>query len=240
MNGADVVRLHRAAERLRNVLRRVRYPAAGRRREGDEDCGCQSCDCHIVILRPAGCECRIQASDPTIVRTADRRDRAAPTCRARSRCSCSPARTSGSNGMSCALVYCHTSFVVQAASGLSFVMLRPEGNLNGSTLGEVRARRRLLTPQAGEPEVVPFERREQRLDLVLRAARVRARLPQARSGLGRAQVDQIQMPAPWPVRRDRRRSARSGAPCRGRAPESPGSPRAACGAPRRLRLESCT
>src|SRR5437764_943271 len=60
---------------------------------------------------------------------------------------------------------------------------------------EVGARGRLIAPQAREPRVVVLEGAKERSDLVPRAAVVRARLPEADRRLGRAQRDEIQVPA---------------------------------------------
>src|SRR5213593_1475647 len=51
-----------------------------------------------IISRLAECGCRIPISGPAIVPTVDPLDRAAPTCRARSQCSYSPARTEAAAG----------------------------------------------------------------------------------------------------------------------------------------------
>src|SRR5262249_9154382 len=62
-------------------------------------------------------------------------------------------------------------------------------------LGEVCARRRLLAAERGEPDVIPFERLEQRAHFVTRAAGVGVGLPQPGTGLGGLQVHEIQLPA---------------------------------------------
>src|SRR5439155_13414644 len=60
---------------------------------------------------------------------------------------------------------------------------------------QIRARSRLLPPQARVPRVVAPERGEERTDLVTRAALVGACPPQADGRFRRAEVDQIELPA---------------------------------------------
>src|SRR5919197_3246625 len=62
-------------------------------------------------------------------------------------------------------------------------------------LREIGARWGLLAAQCREPHIVLRERREQRSDLVARAAGVRILLPQSRRGLLSAQVHEIEVPA---------------------------------------------
>ena len=86
--------------------------------------------------------------------------------------------------MSCSFAYRHTSRVGpggQRRDALDHLAARQLERLD---LLQVRARRRLVTPQRREPDVVVLERREERPDLVVRAARLRALgLPQPEARL---------------------------------------------------------
>src|SRR5262249_3315208 len=70
----------------------------------------------------------------------------------------------------------------------------PAGQAERFDPAERRARWRLLTPQTREPRVVPFERGEQRFNLVARATGLGAGLPKSRRRLLGAQVDQVEIP----------------------------------------------
>ena len=130
--------------------------------------------------------------------------------------------------MSCAFAYVQTSFVVQAASGLTLRSTFPDGSRNGSTSARFARDGDCSRRSAVNQTSYASSAAEERSDLVTRAAGVRARLPQSGRRLGRAQIHEIQLASARPARRDRCRSARSGAPCRGRARGCAAGFRAAC------------